>query len=146
MKIFRRLTLLSAFFLVSCATQNAAIQNSNFSVKQHRVAIVAALGLVRGVSQNGREVLSLYHDRKLKNIDVTAKTKERLYTKAVILGPRRPYNVSVQVHIERRDPDSGEFQEVGIEENLSDRRASAIREMLNQSREEGGTFDEEAPF
>lgn len=147
MNIFKKTAaFLTALMLSSCATQNVAIEESNFSVKQHRVAIVAALGLVRGVSQNGREILSLYHDRKLKNIDVTAKTKERLYTKAVVLGSRRPYSVSVEVHVEKRDPDSKEFQDVGVDERLSAKRTLAIREMLNQSREEGGTFDEEAPF
>lgn len=146
MKIFSTFATLLFLVLSSCATRNAAIEDSNLSVKQHRVAIVAALGLVRGVSQNGREILSLYHDRKLKNIEVTAKTKERLYTKVVILGPRRPYSVSVDVVVERRDPDSKEFVVVGSDSRLSERRTAAIREMLNQSREEGGTFDEEAPF
>ena len=146
MKIFSTFAALLFLVLSSCATKNVAIEDSNLSVKQHRVAIVAALGLVRGVSQNGREILSLYHDRKLKNIEVTAKTKERLYTKVVILGPRRPYSVSVDVVVERRDPDSKEFVVVGSDSRLSERRTAAIREMLNQSREEGGTFDEEAPF
>ena len=48
--------------------------------------------------------------------------------------------------MEQRDPDTKEFQEVEIDERLSEKRTEAIREMLNQSREEGGTFDEEAPF
>ena len=132
--------------LSSCVTPNVMIEESNYSVKQHRVAIVAALSLVRAVSQNGREILSLYHDRKLKNIEVTPKTKERLYTKVVVLGPRRPYKVAIEVHIEGRDPDTKEFVDLGLDEALAEKRAVVIRNMLNQSRDEGGTFDDEAPF
>ena len=138
--------LLSLFLLNSCVTPNVMIEESNYSVKQHRMAVMAAFGLVRAVSQNGREILSLYHDRKLNNIEVTSKTKERLYTRVVVLGPRRPYSVAVEVHIERRDPDTKVFQDVGLDEDLAARRATSIRDMLNQSRDEGGTFDEEAPF
>jgi hypothetical protein len=131
---------------LGCQTSGVLIEDSDFSVKQHRIAITAALTQVRAVSQNGREIYSYYHDRNLKAFEVTPKTKERLYTKAVILGARRPYSVSVEVHLERRDPDSKKFQDLGLDDKLSRKRAAAIKQMLNQSREEATTFDEETPF
>ena len=51
-----------------------------------------------------------------------------------------------QAHTLYIESDSKEFINVGIDGRLSEVRTAAIREMLNQSREEGGTFDEEAPF
>lgn len=142
-----KIGLCALFFLaLGCQTTGYVIEDSDYSVKQHRVAISNAFGKVRAVSQNGREVYSFYHDRKLKIFEVTNKTKERLYTKAVVLGSRRPYKVSVEVHIERRDPDSGRFEDVGLDENLARTQAMAIKKMLNQSRDETSTIDVESPF
>lgn len=133
-------------FLWSCATSGVYIEESNFSVKQHRIAITSALGLVREVSQNGRVINSLYHDRKLKNIEITPKTKERYYTKVIVLGAIRPYRVLVEVHHETRDPDIKEFIDTGLDEELAMKRAEVIKTLLNQSRDETSTFDEENPF
>ncbi len=140
---------LKYFFIlvfVGCQTPGFIIEESNFSVKQHRIAITAALGQVRSVSENGRVIQSYYHDRTFKGFEVTPKTKERLYTQVVVLGARRPYRVSVEVHIERRDPDTKRFQDIGLEDSLGRKRAVDIKNMLNQSRDSGSVFDEEVPF
>lgn len=137
--------LLVLFFL-GCRTPGLVIEESDYSVKQHRVAVTAALGQVRGVSQNGRTMISYYHDRSFKGFEVTAKTQERLYTKVSVLGSRRPYVVSVEVHIEQKDPETNKFIDIGLEENLGRKRALAIKSMLNQSRDQSGVFDEEVPF
>lgn len=142
----RILVLGLAFFFSGCTTPGIVIEESNYSVRQHRIAITAALGLVRGVSENGRVIYSLYHDSKLKNIEVTNKTKERMHTKVSILGPRRPYRVQVEVIIEARDPDTRDWEVVGTDDALGEKRASAIKDMLAQSRDETSTFDEEQPF
>lgn len=133
-------------FLLGCQTPGYIIEESNYSVKQHRIAITAALGQVKSVSQNGREILTYYHDKSFKGFEVTAKTKERLYTKVTILGNRRPYSVSIEVHVEQRDPDSRQFVDVGLDDRLSKKRAQSIKEMLNQSPEKTSSFDDEAPF
>ena len=148
MKSFRTLALGLVFILLasSCATPGYMIEESNYSVKQHRIAITAALGLVRQVSQNGRVVLSLYHDKNLKNIEVTPKTRERYFTRVTVLGAIRPYRVQVEVIQEKRDPDTKEFMPVGLDEELAEKRAMVVQNMLNQSRDEGRTFDEESPF
>jgi hypothetical protein len=142
----RILVLGLAIYFSGCATGGVAIEESNYSVRQHRIAITSALGLIRGVSQNGRVIYSLYHDSKMKNIEVTKKTKERLHTKVTILGARRPYRVKVEVIVEARDPDTLEWQVLGTDENLEKRRANAIKEKLALSRDETSLFDEEQPF
>lgn len=133
-------------FLLGCETPGLVITESNYSVKQHRVAITAALGQVRSISQNGREIYSYYHDRGFKGFEITIKTKERLYTKVVILGNRRPYTVSVEVRVEQKDRETKKFVDIGLDESLSRKRALAIKEMLNQSRDDGSVFDEGVPF
>jgi len=133
-------------FLLGCQTPGLVIEESNYSVKQHRVATTLALGQVRSVSQNGRVLLSYYHDRSLKGFQVTAKTTERLYTKVSVLGNRRPYTVSVEVHIEQKDPETNRFIDIGLDDELGFKRALAIKEVLNQSRAESSAFDEEVPF
>ncbi len=140
------LVLLMILLLTGCQTTGFMIEDSNYSVKQHRIAITAALGQVRSVSENGRVILSYYHDKNLKGIEISTKTRERLYTKVAILGARRPYRVSIEVHVEQRDPESKKFYEIGLDESLGRKRAVAIREMLNQSRDETSSFDEENPF
>ncbi|MGZ3725200.1 MAG: hypothetical protein ACXWQQ_05345 [Pseudobdellovibrio sp.] len=142
--LFLVLTFLT---LVGCATQQGVfIEESNYSVKQHRIAITSAFGLAREVSQNGRVVLSMYHDKNFKNIEVTTKTKERYFTRATILGNMRPYRVSVEVILERRDPDTRQWGVVEGDERLAILRAKAIKDNLNLSRAESVTFDEENPF
>lgn len=140
------LFLAGIFAIAGCQTPGYLIEESNYSVKQHRIAITQVMGPINTVSANGRELTSMYHDRNLKNFEVTPKTRERLYTKAVILGSIRPYRVSVEVRIEQRDPDTGRFLDIGIDDELSRRRALAIRDQLNQSPASGGIFDQEAPF
>lgn len=145
--MFRFAFLSIALMIISgCQTAGYVIENSNYSVKQHRIAIVGALGNPKTISENGRVITTHYHNRSLQNLEVTTKTKERLYTKVSILGSRRPFKVSIEVHIEKRDPESKKFQDVGLDDRLGRRRALEIKEALNQSPEEDGLFDEEAPF
>lgn len=121
-------------------------EESNYSVKQHRVAVAQVLRLIASVSINGREITSAYHDRSFKYFEVTPQTKERLYTKVIILGSRRPYRFSVEVHIEQRDPDSRRFVDIGLDEGLARKQAYSIKKVLSQSPEGGGVFDEQDPF
>lgn len=137
---------ITSFFIFGCKTPGIIIEESNFSVKQHRIAIASALGQVRSVSENGRVVMSYYHDRELKGFEVAPTMNERLYTKVTILGSRRPYRISVEVRIEQRDSETKKFHDIGLDEDLGQKRASAISDLLNQSRADGTLFDEELPF
>jgi len=133
--------LLIGLVLSSCTTPGVVIEESNYSIKQHRVAITAALGLVREISQNGRTIYSVYHDKAFAELELTPKSKERYYTKATILGPIRPYRVSVEVLKEIKDPELKAWVIVDSDMKLAAPRAAVIEKLLNQSREEGTTFD-----
>ncbi len=134
------------FTFLGCQTSGVIIAESNKSVSDHRRAIVAALGEPKTISQNGREMTTHYHDRNFKYLEITPTTKRRLYTKAIVLGARRPYDISVEVRIEERDPETNAFQDIGPDEDLSLARALAIKEVLNQSRDRLQTIDGSNPF
>lgn len=133
--------------LAGCQTTDGILISENLlSLKETRIAITSVLGPIRSISENGRELVSQYHDKKTKFLDVTAKTKERYYTQVIILGPRRPYEINVQVHHEIRDPGNQLFQDVGLDLTQSTQQAKLIKEALNQSRDKGQAIDEGAPF
>lgn len=131
---------------MGCQTHPYLISESYLPVKDHRKAIVAVIGDARIVSQNGREITSHYHDRSFKYLDITPKTQVRYYTKVVVLGARRPYEVSVEVTKEQKDPDSGVFIDQGLDDSLSQKRLVDVANMLNQSREKPQSIDVENPF
>ncbi len=143
-KIF--LTGFLILFFLGCQTPGIVIGETLLPIKQTRVAVTSALGEARAISQNGREILSQYHDRKIKFLDVTSQTKERLYTKVTILGARRPYDIVVEVHIERRDAETRIFQDIGLDDSLARSQARLIRQALNQSRDKFQSIDEGSPF
>lgn len=138
--------ILGSLIISSCTTPGVVTEESNYSIKQHRVAITAAFGLVREISANGRTVYSMFHDQNFKTIDSTGKTKDRYYSKATVLGSIRPYRISVEVIHEKRDPETKSWVAVDVDMELAQKRSDTILELLNQSRDESGTFDEEAPF
>jgi hypothetical protein len=144
----RKIFLFAGFMMmVGCqTTEGVVIPESLLPIKQTRIMLVNTLGEARVISENGREFSSQFHDRSLKNIDITAKTTERLYTKVFILGARRPYDIAVEVHIEHRDPDSHEFHDIGLDEKLSMTQAKVIRDALNLSLGKTQNIDEGSPF
>ena len=111
---------------MGCQTSPYTITESNVSIKDHRKAVAAALGEVKSVSENGREIYSHYHNRNFKNLDEPNSPKVRYYTKVVVLGARRPYDVSVEVHKEQKDPDTNAYIDQGIDEGLTQARVKAI--------------------
>lgn len=137
---------LSLVLAQGCQTPGYVISDSYVSTKLTRAAVVVALGPARSVSQNGREVTTQFHDRQLKYLDVGAKTKERLYTKVSILGARRPFDVAVEVRIERKDPVTNTFVDIGLDEQLSRKQGLLVQEALHQSRDKVESIDGEVPF
>ena len=148
MKLTLAKTYLALIFLVSvgCQTPGVLIAESHLAISDNRKAIVAAIGPTRLMSVNGRELTSNYHDRNFKFLDVTDKTKRRYYTKVVILGARRPYELSVEVRADERNPETGAFQDIGLDQGLSLARAKTIQELLNQSRDKTSSIDGSNPF
>lgn len=132
---------------VGCqTTEGVVLTETPLAIRQTRIVITSILGEARVISQNGREISTHYHDRKLKFLDVNAKTEERLYTKVSVLGARRPYNIEVQVRVEARDSENRKFHDIGLDEQLSLMQARSLQQALNQSRDSGRSLDEGAPF
>lgn len=133
MSLVARLLILSfSIGLWSCASSSVVIREEPHSVSEIRKAVTVILGEPRSMSQNGRELLSHYHDRKRLMLEATEKVTERLFTKVVILGDRRPYDIAVDVHVETLE--DGEFVDSDKDESLAQRTAREIKDQLYQSR------------
>lgn len=132
--------------LLGCATQAYFIEESNLPVSENRKAITTVIGQPRVVSLNGRELSSVYHDQKFEPLEEGKRHKSRYYTKVVILGPRRPYEVSVEVIKERIDPKTQTYVEIGLDEGLTYKKAVEIKRALNKSLESSQVIDGGAPF
>lgn len=141
---------LSAFllliFLSGCQTTAFYIEDSNLPVPETRKVVAAIIGKPRVISLNGREMTSAFHDRKFEDLDETKKIKTRYYTKVVILGPRRPYEISVQVTKEVLDLETMTFVDQGIDESLTMKRAIEIKRGLNKSLDTYQAVDAEEVF
>lgn len=147
MKLLKLFILFNlAIFCISCQSTGFVIPDSNLSLIDTRRIFVLALGQVRTVSVNGREVLSYYHDPKFKKISNPNDVPERFYTKLIILGTRRPYDIDVQVHQQIKVGDGDQYEESGLDEDLSELRGEQIKKVLNQSRARSLKVDGEDPF
>ncbi len=134
------------FIFTSCVMPGYYIENSNLPVPQTRISITTVIGKPRLVSINGRELTSLYHDQSFEPLDEEKKHKDRYSTKTIILGARRPYEISVQVIREKFDPQTQTYVDLGVDETLSQQRALQIKKYLNKSLDEYQKVDGENPF
>lgn len=145
---FLKLGLL--FLLISsCQTTGYFINDSPLQASDIRVAVSAVIGTPRMVSLNGRELYSVYHDEKFvpyESLDESQTKKDYYYTKVVILGTKRPFEVQVTVLREGWDNDLGKIVNKGEREDLSLKRAVSIRKALNISRDKSQGFDVSKPF
>lgn len=131
--------------LSSCRTGGAILRETPLNVSETRRVIVGVIGEPRGVSQNGRELISQYYDRKNKRIEKMDTAKERLYTQVTVLGDRRPYDVQVEVFIEVRTEDSG-FEVSERDDDRASSIAEKIRQALNLSRDTRNVIDDFRSF
>lgn len=146
MRKFLLLTFL--IFLTGCVTDTTAyyIEDSTLPVPESRKVIAAIIGKPRIISLNGREMSSAFHDRKFEELDETKKIKARYYTKVVILGARRPYEISVQVIKEVLELETLAFVDIGIDEGLTRKRALDIKRALSKSLDTYQAIDAEEIF
>jgi len=64
----------------------------------------------------------------------------------VILGPRRPYEVSVEVIKEVFEPQTQSFVAVGMDEGLTQIKAQEIKKALNKGLDSYRKLDGDNPF
>ncbi len=144
MKLF--FLLAATLFLFSCRTTGYFIQDSNMPVSDTRKHVTALFGKQRALSPNGRELFSSYHNRKFELLEDATNVGERYYTKVTILGPRRPYEIQVQVVQELYELESDEFVNVGVDEDLSFRRAASLQKSIKEALTSTSVLDGDLPF
>lgn len=102
-------------------------------------------GKVREISSNQREILAPYFSRKADDPSFNPTTsKERLTAHFWILGDRRPYDIHVQVLVEKKI--DGAYEETGEDEKLSQKLADQLAESLNKSLDKRNLIDDVRPF
>lgn len=135
-----------AAFCFSCQTTGYFIQDSNMPVSDTRKYVAALFGRPRALSPNGRELFSNYHNNKFEILEDSTNVEQRYYTKVTILGPRRPYEIQVQVVQELYELESDAFVNVGVDEDLSFRRAATLQKTLKEALTSSAVLDGDIPF
>lgn len=130
-----------------CTTTGVVLHETPLNISETRKSIVSVIGEPRSVSENGREMLSYYYDKKGNeiakgNMDMA---KERYYTHITILGDRRPYDIQVEVLIQDRDSEGG-FDTTDRDDDKAAVLAEKIRKALNQSRDSRNIIDDFRSF
>lgn len=121
------------------------MRETPLSLSETRRVITVVIGEPRGVSQNGREILSKYYDKRNKAIEKMDMARERLYTRVTVLGDRRPYDIQVEVFVESRTSDGG-FEPLDRDDDRASVIAEKIRQALNQSRDKRNVIDDFRSF
>jgi hypothetical protein len=145
MKLIQALLSLITAALIGCQTNAVVLHDTPLNISETRKAVVSVTGQPRVTSENGRELISKYYDRK-GNMEEAAKMgRERLYTHVTILGDRRPYDVQVEVVVEVKDR-GGVFQVVEKDQGRAEKIAVQIQKALVQSRDNRNVIDDFRPF
>ncbi|WP_374076614.1 hypothetical protein [Bdellovibrio bacteriovorus] len=135
----------STLLLSSCRTGGVIIRETPLNVSETRRAVMSVIGEPRSISQNGREIVSQFYDKKNKNIEKMDMVRERYYTHVTVLGDRRPYDVQVEVLVEGRNEDGG-FDLLDRDDDRAGIIAEKIRQSLNQSRDNRNVIDDFRSF
>ena len=132
--------------LTSCETA-VTINNVNRPYGILRAAVKESLpGGIRKVSENAREYDSYYFAPK-GPLDVDAeKAKVRESAHVTILGSGRPYEISVEVSVERRSANSNVYERDGHDERRAKEIARQIQTGLSNRRDERNMIDDFKPF
>jgi len=136
---------LSFGILAGCQTKGVYLRETPLNVSDTRKAVVSVIGQPRLTSENGRELLSKYYDRKGNNDDAIKNARERLTTHVTILGDRRPYDIQIEVVVEIRDKE-GVYQVVERDDARAEKVAKEIQKALVQSRDNRNIIDDFKPY
>lgn len=139
--------LISFIFLVlvGCQTSGVLLRETPLNISETRKVIMSVVGQVRDVSENGRELFSRYYDRKGNPIQSMDMAKERYYSHLIVLGDRRPYDISVEVLVEARDQDGG-WELVDRDDQKAAVLADKLKKALHQSRDSRNVIDDFRSF
>ncbi len=139
--INRVLIFLTAFSLTACQTNGIFIHEVALNASDARKAIVTIIGEPKSISSNGRVLTSRYHDKKGVFLNELKGNEERRYSRISILGDRRPYEVQVEVVIEKKFVEEPQYDNAQAQE-----MADKIRKALNQSLDRRNVIDDFRAF
>ena len=146
MRIGSFVILLSLTLLLSsCRTGGVILKETPLNASETRKSVVSVIGQPRHMTKDGRELSSNYYDRKLEPIEKMEAARERIYTRVSILGDRRPFDIQVEVLVERRNQ-NGQFEQIGLDDNRAKVLAEKIRQALHQSRDNRNVIDDFRSF
>jgi hypothetical protein len=136
--------LLLILITAGCQT-GIFIKESPAALTEIRKAAVTVIGQPKVTSENGRELISEYHDKKGHFDPALAKGKSRCYTRILILGERRPYDIKVEVFQEVR-VENDQYEVIAEDNELAQKLANQIETSLNQSLKNRNIIDDFRAF
>jgi hypothetical protein len=104
----------------------------------------AAIGL-RGKSANGREVVSKYHTPGGDGYDNAATGSQRAFSRLIILGERRPYNLQIQYVIETKKS-NGTYALQSYDQDKAQKVLKALMDYLVTRPDREDFIDDFRPF
>jgi hypothetical protein len=125
---------------IACANSAARVEEQNHSLTSIRKVIESVIGTPRSVTSNQRVYLSEYYGRKNEKSFDPLKSKNRQYTRISINGDRRPYDLDVDVIVERKN--GSIYEEIGIDEKESEKVANALKDKLHQGLDGRNVIDD----
>ncbi|MFN7454258.1 MAG: hypothetical protein ACK5RO_06315 [Pseudobdellovibrionaceae bacterium] len=130
--------------ILSCAS-GVRLEDQNKSLMIIRQGIEGVMGSApRWISQNQREFHSHYFSRKDDPKFNPTTSRERAYAKFLVLGDRRPYNVGIDVIVQKRTPNG--YEDVGSDEKLALDLKKELKTRLNQSQDQMNVIDDFRAF
>jgi len=111
------------------------------SLDEIRASIQTLAVDFKQVNQNRRIYESRYFARDPQKKFDSESAPERLFARFSILGDRRPYEILVQVFVEKKDPKTGEYVFSGEDEQLATQIANDLVRILIKSRAERNAID-----
>jgi hypothetical protein len=143
--IYRIFVFLFAALLCSCATKgDALLTEQNQSLGEIKKAVIAAIGDPRSVSENQRTVVSQYFGLASDKRFDPKTSKVRMYSRVTILGDRRPYDIVVDVIVEKKQ--GRLYQPVVTNPKEAQSILADIKKALHQSLEERNIIDDFRAF
>lgn len=143
--IFKAIVCILATLVITSCQSVYTVENINRPVQTIRAAVKEVLpGGLRRVSENGREHDSYYFPTK-GSFDADGSTlSPRSYAHMVILGAGRPYGVSIEIFVEKKQGTT--YQKVGLDLKRAQELGKKLKTALANRRDERNVIDEFKPF
>jgi hypothetical protein len=138
MRKFLGIVFLSTIFFTGCVS-GIKVTDVSQSLDEVRAAIQTVAVEYKWVSANRRVFESRYFARDTKKKFDPYKSPERLYARFTILGDRRPYQILVEVIVERKE--GSDYVEDGEAPEIAAKLANELALALTKSREDRNAID-----